>query len=74
MWGRAEPAVWVAPGSDADAARLLGRAAADLTGVAAVTDGPLETGEPAGADRIVVVPQPWAGLSGAGATSCSPTS
>ena len=66
VWGRAEPAVWLAPGSDADAARLLGRGAADLTGVAAVTDGPLRTLEPAGADRIVVVPQPWAGLSGAG--------
>ena len=66
VWGRAEPAVWIAPGTDADAARLLGRGAADLAGVAAVTDGPLRTGEPAGADRIVVVPQPWAGLSGAG--------
>ncbi|WP_404387205.1 hypothetical protein [Humibacillus xanthopallidus] len=66
VWGRAEPAVWVAPGTDADAARLLGRGAAAMTGVAAVTDGPLRTGEPAGADRIVVVPQPWAGLSGAG--------
>ena len=28
-----------------------------MTGVAAVTDGPLRTGERAGADRIVVVPQ-----------------
>ena len=66
VWGRAEPAVWVAPGSDADAARLLGRDAAGLTGVAAVTDGPLRTGERAGADRIVLVPQALAGLRGAG--------
>jgi hypothetical protein len=66
LWGGAEPSVWVAPGTNDDAARLLGRTAGAMTGVAAVTDGPLEPGTQAGADRIVIVPQPWAGLSGAG--------
>ncbi|HET7801748.1 MAG TPA: hypothetical protein VFL38_15095 [Humibacillus xanthopallidus] len=66
VWGRSEPSVWVAPGTDDDAARLLGRTAAAMTRVAAVTDGPLEPGEPAGADRIVVAPTPWSGLSGVG--------
>ena len=57
VWGRARPAVWIAPATDADAARLLGRARADdLGGVAAATDGPLTPGERAGADRIVLVP------------------
>ncbi|WP_185747060.1 hypothetical protein [Humibacillus xanthopallidus] len=66
VWGRSEPSVWVAPGTDDDAARLLGRTAAAMTRVAAVTDGPLEPGESAGADRIVVAPTPWSGLSGVG--------
>lgn len=66
VWGKAEPSVWIAPDSDDDAARLLGRATAGISGLAAVTDGPLETGEPAGADRIVVVPSAWGRLSGNG--------
>lgn len=64
--GRAEPAVWVAPSTDAEAAALLGRDATDLSGVAAATDGPVDTGEAAGADRIVVVPGPWSSLTGPG--------
>src|SRR4051794_20562962 len=36
VWGRAEASVWVVPGSDEDAARLLGRTAAEMTEVAAV--------------------------------------
>ena len=66
VWGRSRPAVWVAPATDADAARLLGRQAGDLEGVAAATDGPLVAGSPAGADRIVVVPGPWDSLQPAG--------
>ncbi|TQM63000.1 hypothetical protein FBY41_3045 [Humibacillus xanthopallidus] len=66
VWGRSEPSVWVAPGTDDDAARLLGRTGASMARVAAVTDGPLEPGVPAGADRIVIVPSPWVGLSGVG--------
>jgi hypothetical protein len=66
VWGRPEPSVWVAPGTDDDAARLLGRTGASMARVAAVTDGPLEPGVPAGADRIVIVPSPWSGLSGVG--------
>jgi len=62
VWGDSQPAVWVAPSSDADAARLLGRTRADLEGVAAATDGPLTPGERAGADRIVLVPGPWTSL------------
>ena len=66
VWGYAEPAVWLAPASDADAARLLGRSAGAMTAVAAVTDGPLEPGQRAGADRVVVVPGAWESLSGEG--------
>jgi hypothetical protein len=66
VWGRSRPAVWVAPATDADAARLLGRQVSDLEGVAAATDGPLVAGSPAGADRIVVVPGPWDSLRPAG--------
>ncbi|MBC9823644.1 hypothetical protein [Terrabacter sp. MAHUQ-38] len=66
VWGSARPAVWVAPATDADAARLLGRATADLGGVAAATDGPLTPGERAGADRIVLVPGAWTALRPAG--------
>ena len=62
VWGESHPAVWVAPATDADAARLLGRSVADLDGVAAATDGPLTPGEHAGADRIVLVPGAWTGL------------
>ena len=62
VWGEARPAVWVAPSTDADAARLLGRSADDLAGVAAATDGPLTPGEHAGADRIVLVPGAWSSL------------
>lgn len=66
VWGRAEPSVWVAPATDDDAARLLGRPAEAMAEVAAVTDGPLDPGEPAGADRIVIAPSAWAALSGVG--------
>lgn len=66
VWGSSAPAVWVLPGSDADAASLLGRTAADLAGVAAVTDGPLTNGSRSGSDRIVVLPQAWRQLSPAG--------
>ncbi len=65
VWGRSRPAVWVAPASDADADRLLGRTGA-AGGLAAVTDGPLEAGVPAGADRIVLLPSAWETLSGTG--------
>jgi hypothetical protein len=62
VWGEARPAVWVVPATDADAARLLGRSADDLAGVAAATDGPLIPGEHAGADRMVLVPGAWSSL------------
>jgi hypothetical protein len=62
VWGRAQPAVWIAPATDADAGRLLGRSTTDLGGVAAATDGPLTPGERAGADRIVLVPGAWTSL------------
>ncbi|WP_460625710.1 hypothetical protein [Intrasporangium mesophilum] len=62
VWGESQPAVWVAPATDADAARLLGRSAADLDGVAAATDGPLTPGQHAGADRIVLIPGAWTAL------------
>jgi hypothetical protein len=62
VWGAAPPSVWVAPATDADAARLLGRTPNDLAGVAAATDGPLTPGEHAGADRIVLVPGAWNSL------------
>jgi hypothetical protein len=62
VWGGVQPAVWIAPATDADAARLLGRTAGELDGVAAATDGPLTPGERAGADRIVLVPGAWVSL------------
>lgn len=62
VWGAAQPAVWVAPATDADAARLLGRTGGELGGVAAATDGPLTPGERSGADRIVLVPGAWTSL------------
>lgn len=62
VWGQSRPAVWVSPATDSDAARLLGRSTDDLRGVAAATDGPLTPGEPAGADRIVLVPGAWTSL------------
>ncbi|HET7397444.1 MAG TPA: hypothetical protein VFJ94_02885 [Intrasporangium sp.] len=64
--GTVVPAVWVAPGTPADAARLLGRDASSLVGLAAVTDGPLRPDGRAGSDRVVVVPTAWASLTGAG--------
>lgn len=66
VWGRAQPAVWIAPATDVDAARLLGRVTSGLGGVAAATDGPLTPGERAGADRIVLVPGAWTALRPAG--------
>jgi len=66
VWGIARPAVWIAPATDADAARLLGRTGDGLQGVAAATDGPLTPGRTAGADRIVLVPDAWTSLSSAG--------
>lgn len=69
-WGSARPTVWVAPASDDEAGRLLGiapdRVGTNLREVAAVTDGPLVAGVPAGADRIVVVPSAWSALVDAG--------
>ena len=69
VWGHSRPAVWVAPTTDTEAALLLGRDPADpgaLRDVAAVTDGPLAAGRPAGADRIVIVPGAWSSLPGRG--------
>ncbi len=74
VWAGSVPAVVVLPARDADAARLLGReqtagteASADaLRDVAAVTDGPTTPGAGAGADRVVVVPGAWSGLTSAG--------
>lgn len=62
VWGSAAPAVWLAPARTADAERLLGRSSGELTGIAAATDGPVEAGTPAGADRIVLSPEAWASL------------
>ncbi|HKX65646.1 MAG TPA: hypothetical protein VJN29_00345 [Intrasporangium sp.] len=64
--GAAEAAVWIVPATDADAARLLGRDEGELDGVAAATDGPIGPDQPAGADRIVVVPGAWSALTGVG--------
>ncbi|MEO5746035.1 MAG: hypothetical protein ABIQ53_15795 [Terracoccus sp.] len=66
VWGHARPAVWVAPTTDTEAARLLGREPVALRDVAAVTDGPLVLGRPAGADRVVIVPGAWSSLAGGG--------
>lgn len=66
VWGTARPAVWMAPSSATDAERLLGRSAGALTGLAAATDGPLDPGAPAGADRIVLNPAAWAVLRAQG--------
>ncbi|MEO7751966.1 MAG: hypothetical protein ABIS35_00990 [Terracoccus sp.] len=63
VWGSSVSAVWVAPQEDATAGRVLGEDVGFLAGVAGVTDGPLEEGEPAGADRIVVVPGAWDSLT-----------
>lgn len=60
--GHVQPSVWVAPATDADAAHLLGRQVADLAEVAAATDGPIGPGEPAGADRIILIPRAWSSL------------
>lgn len=62
VWGRSTPAVWLAPARTGDAERLLGRSGGELIGIAAATDGPLEAGTPAGADRIVLSPEAWASL------------
>ncbi|GAA6525752.1 hypothetical protein [Intrasporangium sp. DVR] len=64
--GATEPAVWIAPADDAEAAQLLGRPAADLEGIAAAVDGPIAPGRAAGADRIVLVPTAWSALTGPG--------
>ena len=42
VWGSSVSAVWVAPGDDAAAGRMLGEDVSGLAGVAGVTDGPLE--------------------------------
>ncbi len=63
VWGTSSAAVWVAPVDDVTAGRLLGDDAAALEGVASVTDGPLEVGSPAGADRVVVLPGAWDSLT-----------
>lgn len=64
--GEAPPAVWVAPASVADAARLLGTPAGSLAAVAAVTDGQIGAGGAAQADRIVIVPTALTTLTGPG--------
>lgn len=70
VWGTAVPSVIIVPSTTADAARLLGvdpgGSSGALTGVAAVTDGPLTAGGPAGADRVVIVPGAWRSLTGTG--------
>lgn len=62
VWGAVVPAVWIMPASSADAERLLGRGPGELDGLAAATDGPLEPGATAGADRIVLNPAAWSSL------------
>ncbi|WP_347350039.1 hypothetical protein [Intrasporangium sp.] len=64
--GAMHPAVVLVPGTDDLAARLLGRSADTLAGVAAVTDGPLGPDGTAGADRVVVLPTAWSELAAAG--------
>jgi hypothetical protein len=62
VWGSVVPAVWIMPARGVDAERLLGRAPGGLAGIAAATDGPLEPGASAGADRIVLNPDAWSSL------------
>jgi hypothetical protein len=62
VWGTAVPTVWVVPSGTDEAERLLGRSPGGLEGVAAATDGPLEPGQVAGADRIVLSPTAWSSL------------
>lgn len=66
VWGPVVPAVWVVPTDETEAEQVLGRRAGELNGVAAATDGPLATGAPAGADRIVLSPTAWRDLSPVG--------
>ncbi|MFV0463223.1 MAG: hypothetical protein ACK5MP_08530 [Nostocoides sp.] len=58
--------VVLAPKTTQEAAVLLGTGATDLSGVAAVTDGPLEAGTSAPADRVVVEPTGFWGLTDLG--------
>lgn len=66
VWGRVAPVVWVVPTDSAEAERLLGRMPGELSAVAAATDGPLEVGAPARADRIVLNPGAWTALTAPG--------
>ncbi len=66
VWGSAIPAVWIVPSDASEAERLLGRRQGELDEVAAATDGPLEAGAPARADRIVLNPQAWSALTPVG--------
>jgi hypothetical protein len=63
VWGTARPAVVIAPTTQAEAARLLGRDPVSLHGVAAVTDGPVTARTGAGADRVVILPDAWDALT-----------
>ena len=64
VWGSARPAVVVAPADTAGLVAQLQRgSAAGLDQVAAVTDGPLVTGEPAATDRVYVNPTAFDGLT-----------
>ncbi len=62
VWGVVAPSVWVVPSDVEQAEHLLGRDPGGLDDVAAATDGPLEPGVPAGADRIVLNPEAWSSL------------
>lgn len=70
--GRVWTAPWrqrlvvLAPASSSQAGELLGLAASDLDGVAAVTDGALPAGRTAPADRVVLDPTGFAALTPAG--------
>ena len=63
-WGQARPAVIVAPASGAELEAQLGRGSvAGLDQVAAITDGPLPSGEPAQSDRVYLNPDAMGRLS-----------
>lgn len=66
-WGQARPSVIVAPKTTAELEAQLGRGSfAGLDQVAAITDGPLKTGEPAQSDRVYLNPDAVGRLSADG--------
>lgn len=66
-WGQARPSVIVAPGTMAELEAQLGRGSyAGIAQVAAITDGPVHTGEPAQSDRVYLNPDVMATLSADG--------